>query len=234
MWASSKKAFAVFSVVLLAVSFSLSAFSFFSRSEAPKELEIQEEVKQQASVQDPVPEQILEVEAAQVPSKEASEALPPQSLSEADSETESTKLSSLLESLETQRRMDQKQLTALIEVLNEVKADYDIVMADSEEKQDIIDELSAANAKQADDLAYLRGRYDRAVSSKFFMNTGLALGFKGETPTYGIVGNFGMRIGSGLLLGAGAQVMAGSFKEVPFSNWSLDDLSIQLTVGWEW
>ena len=233
MWASSRKAFAVFSMVLLVASSSLSAFSFFSREEAPKALEIQEEVKQEASVQE-VPDQILEAEEKTATSLEASGALPPQSSSEADLESESTKLSSLLENLETQRKMDQKQLTALIEVLNEVKSDYDIVMADSAEKQDIIDELSAANSKQADDLAYLRGRYDRAVSSKFFVNTGLALGFKGETPIYGVAGNFGMRIGSGLLLGAGAQVMAGSFKEVPFSNWSLDDLSIQLTVGWEW
>ncbi len=233
MCASSRKAFAVFSMVLLVASSSLSAFSFFSRSEEkPKELEIQEEVRQEASAMEELQqEQILEAEKVR---EEASEALPPQSSSESDLETESTKLSSLLENLETQRKMDQKQLTALIEVLNEVKADYDIVMADSEEKQDIIDELSAANAKQADDLAYLRGRYDRAVSSKFFVNTGLALGFKGDTPIYGVAGNFGMRIGSGLLLGAGAQVMAGSFKEVPFANWSLDDLSIQLTVGWEW
>lgn len=83
-------------------------------------------------------------------------------------------------------------------------------------------------------LLYIRGRYDKEVASKFFMNTGLALGYKGNTPIYGIVGNFGIRFGAGLLLGAGVQCMAGSFKEIPFTNWSTEDLTIQLTVGWEW
>lgn len=239
MCSSSRKAFAVLLMVLLVASSSLSAFSFFSsarKSEAMRALALQEEVKQAASeVQEPVQQEaVAQVEKKEVPSLEALAEPQHQSSSEKDSESESTRLSSLLESLETQRKMDQRQLTDLIGALNNIKDDYDIVMADSKEKQEIIDELTAANSQQADDLAYIRGRYDKEVASKFFMNTGLALGYKGNTPIYGIVGNFGIRFGAGLLLGAGVQCMAGSFKEVPFTNWSTEDLTIQLTVGWEW
>lgn len=239
MCASSRKAFVVFLTVLLVASSSLSAFSFFSsarKSEAMRALALQEEVKQAASeVQEPVQQEaVAQVEKKEAPSLEALAEPQPQSSSEKDSESESTRLSSLLESLETQRKMDQRQLTDLIGALNNIKDDYDIVMADSKEKQEIIDELTAANSQQADDLAYIRGRYDKEVASKFFMNTGIALGYKGNTPIYGIVGNFGIRFGAGLLLGAGVQCMAGSFREVPFTNWSTEDLTIQLTVGWEW
>ena len=239
MCVSSRKAFAVLLMVLLVASSSLSAFSFFSstrKSEAMRALALQEEVKQAASeVQEPVQQEaVQQVEKKEAPSLEALAEPQPQNSSEKDSESESTRLSSLLESLETQRKMDQRQLTDLIGALNNIKDDYDIVMADSKEKQEIIDELTAANSQQADDLAYIRGRYDKEVSSKFFMNTGLALGYKGNTPIYGIVGNFGIRFGAGLLLGAGVQCMAGSFKEIPFTNWSTEDLTIQLTVGWEW
>lgn len=239
MCASSRKAFVVFLTVLLVASSSLSAFSFFSsarKSEEKRALALQEEVKQAASeVQEPLQQEaVAQVEKKEAPSLEVLAEPQPQSSLEKDSESESTRLSSLLESLETQRKMDQRQLTDLIGALNNIKDDYDIVMADSKEKQEIIDELTAANSQQADDLAYIRGRYDKEVSSKFFMNTGLALGYKGNTPIYGIVGNFGIRFGAGLLLGAGVQCMAGSFKEVPFTNWSTEDLTIQLTVGWEW
>ena len=239
MCSSSRKAFAVLLMVLLVASSSLSAFSFFSsarKSEAMRALALQEEVMQAASeVQEPVQQEaVAQVEKKEAPSLEALAEPQPQSSSEKDSESESTRLSSLLESLETQRKMDQRQLTDLIGALNNIKDDYDIVMADSKEKQEIIDELTATNSQQADDLAYIRGRYDKEVSSKFFMNTGLALGYKGNTPIYGIVGNFGIRFGAGLLLGAGVQCMAGSFREVPFTNWSTEDLTIQLTVGWEW
>lgn len=239
MCASSRKAFVVFLTVLLVASSSLSAFSFFSsarKSEEKRALALQEEVKQAASeVQEPLQQEaVAQEERKEAPSLEALAEPQPQSSLEKDSESESTRLSSLLESLETQRKMDQRQLTDLIGALNNIKDDYDIVMADSKEKQEIIDELTAANSQQADDLAYIRGRYDKEVASKFFMNTGLALGYKGNTPIYGIVGNFGIRFGAGLLLGAGVQYMAGSFKEVPFTNWSTEDLTIQLTVGWEW
>lgn len=234
MWAGLKRIFAVSLMVLLVASSSLSAFSFFSKGEGrKKDLEIQEEVRQESLLQE-APEELQEEQLLKENQEEASEALQLPTLSAAGSETKSTELSSLLDRLENQRRMDKEQLTSLIGVLTEIKSDYEIVVADAEEKQQIIDELADANAKQADDLAYLRGRYDKEVSSKFFMNMGMALGVRGKTPIYGITGNFGVRIGKGFLIGAGVQCMAGSFTEVPFSNWSLDDLSVQMTIGWEW
>lgn len=227
MW-NSKKKLSLLLVVLLVASFSLSAFSFWGGSSEEKQpITVQEDPVQEVSVE-PVP--VVVEEAVPV---EVSEEPQPVTPSETEQQKESEELSKLLQNLETTSRMNKDQVEELVTTLELVRDDYAIVMADAEEKQAIIDELADENAALADQVAYMKGRYDKAISTRFFTNAGLAIGFKNNLPTWGAVANFGARFGNGMTISAGAQYMVGNFVPPVFNSWALDNLSVNFTVGYE-
>lgn len=221
--------FAVFSMVLLVVCSSLSAVSFWARSSkgssapAVVELEIAAAPVQETHA-DPAP-------APSAPVQEALEAQQPQKDSSEELSKVSNELASLQNSLDGKSVVGQKSIDALIGSITQVQADYALVMADMAEKQAIIDSLAATNAAQADEIAYMRGK-DNAMH--FFVNAGMAIGFKEYAPTWGLAGNFGTRFGNGWQVSAGAQYMLGDFTSIPSLKWSLDNLTVNATVGYEW
>lgn len=223
------KRFAVLLMVLLVASFSLSAVSFWSRSSkdssAPAAVEVAAapavQETQAEPVQESLPAPAVEALVEQQPQKDSSEEL----------SKVSNELVSLQNSLDGKSVVGQKSIEALISSITQVQADYALVMADMAEKQAIIDNLAAVNAAQADELAYMRGK-DNAMH--FFINGGVALGFKDYNPTWGLTGNFGTRFGNGWQVSAGAQYMVGDFSSLPKLSWSLDNLSVNATIGYEW
>lgn len=220
--------FAVFSMVLLVVCSSLSAVSFWSRSSKESSAPVVEVEIVAAPVQetqaDPAP-------APSAPVQEALEAQQPQKDSSEELSKVSNELASLQNSLDGKSVVGQKSIDALIGSITQVQADYALVMADMAEKQAIIDSLAATNAAQADELAYMRGKNN---AMHFFVNAGMAIGFKEYAPTWGLAGNFGTRFGNGWQVSAGAQYMLGDFTSIPSLKWSLDNLTVNATVGYEW
>lgn len=77
-----------------------------------------------------------------------------------------------------------------------------------------IEELSEANSKQADDIVYLQGMYDKETKTMFFANAGGVIGFDDYDPLWGVTANFGIKLSKGLMLSTGATYMEGSFTQV--------------------
>lgn len=118
-----------------------------------------------------------------------------------------------------------------------IEEQYKDQMEAEEDNQRLREEnetLSAANAKQADDLAYTRGQLDKASSVKAFANLKAVIGFEDKLPTWGLGGDFGLRFKSGLMLSAGATYILGDFKNPIDFSWDLDSLSMSMGIGWEW
>lgn len=91
-----------------------------------------------------------------------------------------------------------------------------------------IDELSALNAAQADEIARSQGSkaYARLTTSASF-EEGLM------TPSLWLGGAVGARIGDGLLLDVGAQYKLGTVNDF-FIAPSINNLMFSFSVGWEW
>ncbi len=71
-------------------------------------------------------------------------------------------------------------------------------------------------------------------ATRFFMDLGVAFGFKDKGVTYGVVGDMGMKFGQGFIVKTGAQYMVGNLNDIKNVAWSLDNLTVSATVGWEW
>lgn len=142
-------------------------------------------------------------------------------------------LSTLLDDLQNNSRLTSKQLTELITQLEKIYSDFELVADDSSDKEEIIAAIYAQNQKQADDIAYFKGLYEKEAKTKFFGNIGAVLGFKALVPTIGASAEMGLRIGSGFTIGIGGQYTlfeGASFKP----EWDLDKLAITGKLGWEW
>lgn len=213
----------LFLLVLLAVSLSLSAFPGRTpsiKTESPKLAK--PTVIPEPVLQDPVSPAVPEVylPEAQKPSEENSEAI-------------SAMLSELLNSYEKTSKLSSAELEKLLVELKNIQTEAELLSIDAEEKEAAIAELAALNAKQADDLAYLRGAYDKETATKAFATAGAVLGFRDHVPTYGVSGSLGLRLGKGFLIEAGAQYTIGDIKN-PIYAPALDNLAITGSIGWEW
>lgn len=93
--------------------------------------------------------------------------------------------------------------------------------------------LANANAKQADDLAFIKGSLKKEQSTKAFAKLNGVLGFEAGLPVYGAGASFGLRFGRGFLVEVGANYLFGSFTQ-PILNLSLDRLLFTASIGWEW
>ena len=175
----------------------------------------------------PVPQ----AQAAVSTSQEVTQVLEQSCVSEPDKTSEA--LSTLLGDLQSNSRLTSKQLTELITQLEKIYSDFELVANDSTVKEEIIATIKEMNQKQADDIAYFKGLYDKEASTKFFANVGAVLGFKSLLPTIGVSAEMGLRIGSGFTIGVGAQYTL--FEGTQFKpEWDLDKLAITGKIGWEW
>ena len=104
-----------------------------------------------------------------------------------------------------------------------VESDKDIASLTAQ-----IDELSALNAAQADEIARSQGSkaYARLTTSVSF-EEGLM------TPSLWLGGAVGARIGDGLLLDVGAQYKLGTVNNFSIAP-SINNLMFSFSVGWEW
>lgn len=163
------------------------------------------------------------------------------------SETElSQKLNNLLQALETKSIELDKLLATYDGSVESLKAQLESLKGAAQisdkmydETLSSLNELAVKNTELADKNAYnegfIAGLEKKEKQTKFFGNVGGVIGFKNSLPTWGITGNMGMKIGSGLMIGTGLSYMLGDFAKNPINlEWSLDNLSINATIGWEW
>lgn len=216
----------VFGLVLLMGCSLLLAFPSSKKSlpkaeVAPAEPVIEETAEELPPVAEP---------AVEEPSQEA------QQIAELENDlaTMSEALKSLQKEIDSTKVMTAGKKDEIDTLVGAIANDVETVLLDLEEKDAIIAELADANASQADQLAYLQGRYDKEISSKFYAKIGGAFGFKEKKVQLGLVGDMGVRIGQGLVIGTGVQYMGFTLDNGIKCDWSLDNLTVNMTVGWEW
>lgn len=99
---------------------------------------------------------------------------------------------------------------------------------------DVSYDLNANNLLIAAQMEQIESLKKELKQTRFFADLGVAFGFEEKTITYGAVADMGMKLGSGLLLKTGVQYMVGNFSNIRDVKWSLDNLTVSATVGWEW
>lgn len=73
------------------------------------------------------------------------------------------------------------------------------------------------------------------TGTKYFMDMGVAFGFnQPNTVSYGGVFDCGIKLGKGLLIKTGMQMMLGDLGKVSMPSVSLDGLTVNCSVGWQW
>lgn len=71
-------------------------------------------------------------------------------------------------------------------------------------------------------------------ATRFFVDAGVAFGFKDKGVTYGVVGDMGLKLGKGFLTKVGVQYMLGDLSDIKNLEWNLENMTVSATVGWEW
>lgn len=199
--------------------------------------------KKSSVVAEPAPavETVIVETAEELPMVEAEPAVAEPSAEAqqiAELESDLAKMSETLKSL--QKEIDSTKLMTsgkkdeIDSLVGAIASDVETVLLDLEEKDTIIAELAEANSSQADQIAYLKGLYDKEIGTKFYSKVGGAFGIKDSKIQLGIIGDMGIRIGKGLVIGTGVQFMGFTWDDGIKFNGSTDNLTINMTVGWEW
>ncbi len=97
---------------------------------------------------------------------------------------------------------------------------------------DVSSDLELNNALIAAQSGQIESLKKELKSTRFFADTGMAFGFKDKGVLYGVVGDMGIKFGSGLMTKVGVQYMLGDFKSLP--QWSIENMTVSATIGWEW
>lgn len=124
---------------------------------------------------------------------------------------------------------------SLSEQLESLKEANAISDAEYNEVRETLVNTVDDNVRASDEIVKLRSDLEKAKSkngTRGFASIHAILGFKEMVPTYGIGANLGVRIGGNMMLSAGADYMIGSFTAVPSLNFSLDDLRVNVGIGW--
>ena len=100
-------------------------------------------------------------------------------------------------------------------------------------KSDMVSLSSSVSALIADNRD-LQARLAAETGTKYFMDFGMLFGFKEKAMKVGAVGEMGIRFGKGLLVKTGIQYSAFEIGKIELPQFTIDDLSMTLTVGWEW
>ena len=140
-----------------------------------------------------------------------------QTLTESEVREISTSLTKLSNLLEENSILWGDKIEAVKEAATDVS--YDVAVNNA---------LIAAQGEQIESLK------KELKKTRFFVDFGVAFGFKEKAITYGAVADMGMKIGTGLLVKTGVQYMIGDFSNLANVEWSLDNLSVSATIGWEW
>ncbi len=142
-------------------------------------------------------------------------------------------------------RLSSDRLQKLTEDLQGVADCYDLVLIDAEEKTAAIDNLRSEtkslsdeiatlkdeNNIQADENAYLKGRYDRERSSKTFMSISGIAGLTADNSfRYGVGFDIGCRIGKHIMVGVGADYMLD--KDLLELDLHKNNLRARCSLGW--
>ena len=89
------------------------------------------------------------------------------------------------------------------------------------------------NTSQADEISTLSAQLKKETGTKAYARVGGVLGFDDMMPTYGVTGAIGLRWGGSFLTEVGASYIVGSIVD-PLRSFSLDNLQISASIGWEW
>lgn len=158
-----------------------------------------------------------EVKVAAQPEPETSTSVDSSKLTESEASEISTSLTELLNLLENKSALWGTQIEAVKDAAKDVS--YDVTMSNA---------LNLTLTEQVDSLK------KELNKTRFFVDFGVAFGFKEKAITYGAVADMGMKFGKGFIVKTGVQYMVGDFSDIKNVSWSLDNLTVSATVGWEW
>lgn len=122
----------------------------------------------------------------------------------------------------------------LIDLLEEQATNQIDAESDIERLLEENETLKATNSKQADEIAYNQGLLDRNKRVRGFGTIRTTIGFKDKIPTYGFGAELGLKTSLGLMMSAGADYTIGSFVSPAVYEFSIDNLSFSLGLGFEW
>ncbi len=98
--------------------------------------------------------------------------------------------------------------------------------------EDVSADIGVSNALIEAQMSQIEALKKELASTRFFADLGVAFGFKDVGVNYGVVGDMGIKFGNGLLTKVGVQYMVGDFKSLP--QWSIENMTVSATIGWEW
>lgn len=125
-----------------------------------------------------------------------------------------------------------KILNGRIEILGTERIDTILTTVDKLEQT--VKEQNEEIARQDQEIAEVKAAYAKEMGTKYFADLGAAFGFKDTKVQYGFVGDMGLRFGKGLMVKTGVQYMVGDLGQWKAPSWSIDNLTVSATVGWEW
>ena len=96
-----------------------------------------------------------------------------------------------------------------------------------------VEDVQSAMALLIQKNEILENNLKKANGTKFFADTGIAIGFGEESIQCGLTADIGTRIGGSFMVKTGVQYMIGSFGAFDL-GWDLKKLTVNATVGWEW
>lgn len=131
-------------------------------------------------------------------------------------------------------------LDGKIKVLGAERIDSILTTVDALEKtvneqNDEIERQEQEIAEVKVAYAEVKAAYEKEIGTKYFADLGMAFGFRSDKLQYGFCADMGLRFGRGLMVKTGVQYMVadvGKFELPKFD--SLEPMTVNVTVGWEW
>lgn len=100
--------------------------------------------------------------------------------------------------------------------------------------EDISYDLELNNALISAQSSQIESLKKELKATRFFMDAGVAFGFKENGLNYGVVGDMGIKFGAGFLTKVGVQYMLGDLSDIKSLKWNLENMTVSATIGWEW
>lgn len=94
-------------------------------------------------------------------------------------------------------------------------------------------EVEGLNAQQADEIARLEAIIKEEKGVHPYLKIGTDIGFNNNLSNYGVTTSLGLKFNSGFMIEAGAGYKIGSFLGGVYP-WSMDNLTIDASIGWMW
>lgn len=110
-------------------------------------------------------------------------------------------------------------LTELKSDMLSMAAAVEMLVANNRDLQNSLDKALEENKK--------------ANGTKYLVDAGMAFGFKDKAVQMGVVGDMGIRFGKNFVSKIGLQYMACDLGKFELPKWSMDNLTVSATIGWE-